>query len=138
MRELSWAGGLIPLLLGCGCCFFHSPFHPMLAGLAVWLLSKMQNWVMLRTRTAKRAPLSACRTCPPGYICFRTGPNPDHGFTSFDTFGWAFLSLFRLMTQDYWERLYQQVPALRMTHICSPGGRKRRGRKCLDSARSLR
>ncbi|NXD77495.1 SCN5A protein, partial [Halcyon senegalensis] len=49
------------------------------------------------------------RTCPPGYRCERTGPNPDYGFTSFDTFGWAFLSLFRLMTQDYWERLYQQT-----------------------------
>uniref|UniRef100_A0A8C3MAN1 Sodium channel protein n=1 Tax=Geospiza parvula TaxID=87175 RepID=A0A8C3MAN1_GEOPR len=47
--------------------------------------------------------------CPPGYKCCRIGPNPDYGFTSFDTFGWAFLSLFRLMTQDYWERLYQQT-----------------------------
>ncbi|NWI79641.1 SCN5A protein, partial [Dryoscopus gambensis] len=47
--------------------------------------------------------------CPPGYKCCKIGPNPDHGFTSFDTFGWAFLSLFRLMTQDYWERLYQQT-----------------------------
>ncbi|NXN52879.1 SCN5A protein, partial [Rynchops niger] len=48
-------------------------------------------------------------TCPPDYVCLRAGPNPDYGFTSFDTFGWAFLSLFRLMTQDYWERLYQQT-----------------------------
>uniref|UniRef100_A0A8C3XFI3 Sodium channel protein n=1 Tax=Cyanoderma ruficeps TaxID=181631 RepID=A0A8C3XFI3_9PASS len=47
--------------------------------------------------------------CPPGYKCCRIGPNPDYGFTSFDTFGWAFLSLFRLMTQDYWERLYRQT-----------------------------
>ncbi|NXM76448.1 SCN5A protein, partial [Serilophus lunatus] len=47
--------------------------------------------------------------CPPGYKCCKIGPNPDYGFTSFDTFGWAFLSLFRLMTQDYWERLYQQT-----------------------------
>ncbi|XP_075562670.1 sodium channel protein type 5 subunit alpha-like [Pelecanus crispus] len=47
--------------------------------------------------------------CPPDYRCLPIGPNPDYGFTSFDTFGWAFLSLFRLMTQDYWERLYQQT-----------------------------
>ncbi|KAG8138736.1 hypothetical protein E2320_001522, partial [Naja naja] len=40
------------------------------------------------------------------------GDNPDFGFTSFDTFGWALLSLFRLMTQDCWERLYQQVASL--------------------------
>ncbi|XP_063157964.1 sodium channel protein type 5 subunit alpha-like [Candoia aspera] len=48
-------------------------------------------------------------SCPPKYVCLKVGENPDYGFTSFDTFGWAFLSLFRLMTQDYWERLYQQT-----------------------------
>ncbi|NXN07888.1 SCN5A protein, partial [Indicator maculatus] len=66
---------------------------------------------MFANNTAKIIPLFliTSRTCPPGYICLRIGPNPDHGFTSFDTFGWAFLSLFRLMTQDYWERLYQQT-----------------------------
>lgn len=37
------------------------------------------------------------------------GDNPDYGYTNFDTFGWAFLSAFRLMTQDYWEALYQMV-----------------------------
>uniref|UniRef100_A0A8C5PRQ0 Sodium channel protein n=1 Tax=Leptobrachium leishanense TaxID=445787 RepID=A0A8C5PRQ0_9ANUR len=47
--------------------------------------------------------------CPEGFICVKTGKNPDYGYTSFDTFGWAFLSLFRLMTQDYWENLYQQT-----------------------------
>ncbi|XP_027647564.2 sodium channel protein type 5 subunit alpha [Falco peregrinus] len=52
---------------------------------------------------------SGAGTCPPNYTCLKIGPNPDYGFTSFDTFGWAFLSLFRLMTQDYWERLYQQT-----------------------------
>ncbi|XP_039539547.1 sodium channel, voltage-gated, type I-like, alpha [Pimephales promelas] len=47
--------------------------------------------------------------CPEGYICMKAGRNPDYGYTSFDSFGWAFLSLFRLMTQDYWENLYQQT-----------------------------
>uniref|UniRef100_A0A670J131 Sodium channel protein n=1 Tax=Podarcis muralis TaxID=64176 RepID=A0A670J131_PODMU len=48
-------------------------------------------------------------SCPDDYICLKAGDNPDFGYTSFDTFGWAFLSLFRLMTQDCWERLYQQT-----------------------------
>uniref|UniRef100_A0A8C0IV22 Sodium channel protein n=1 Tax=Chelonoidis abingdonii TaxID=106734 RepID=A0A8C0IV22_CHEAB len=48
-------------------------------------------------------------SCPRNYICLQVGENPDYGYTSFDTFGWAFLSLFRLMTHDYWERLYQQT-----------------------------
>ncbi|KAJ8350718.1 hypothetical protein SKAU_G00258480 [Synaphobranchus kaupii] len=45
--------------------------------------------------------------CPVNYECKKEGPNPNMGYTSFDNFGWAFLSLFRLMTQDYWENLYQ-------------------------------
>uniref|UniRef100_A0A8D0G1S3 Sodium channel protein n=1 Tax=Sphenodon punctatus TaxID=8508 RepID=A0A8D0G1S3_SPHPU len=47
--------------------------------------------------------------CPEGYVCKKTGRNPNYGYTSFDTFVRAFLSLFRLMTQDYWENLYQLV-----------------------------
>uniref|UniRef100_A0A8C5IIH4 Sodium channel protein n=1 Tax=Junco hyemalis TaxID=40217 RepID=A0A8C5IIH4_JUNHY len=47
--------------------------------------------------------------CPENYTCERIGKNPDFGYTSFDHFGWAFLSVFRLMTQDNWERLYRQT-----------------------------
>ncbi|XP_078084356.1 sodium channel, voltage-gated, type I-like, alpha isoform X7 [Mustelus asterias] len=47
--------------------------------------------------------------CPEGYVCLKAGRNPNYGYTSFDTFSWAFLSLFRLMTQDFWENLYQQT-----------------------------
>nr|XP_036870220.1 sodium channel protein type 10 subunit alpha isoform X1 [Manis javanica] len=47
--------------------------------------------------------------CPTGYLCLKTSDNPDFNYTSFDSFAWAFLSLFRLMTQDSWERLYQQT-----------------------------
>ncbi|CAI9606281.1 unnamed protein product, partial [Staurois parvus] len=47
--------------------------------------------------------------CPEGYRCVKVGRNPDYGYTSFDTFGWAFLSLFRLMTQDSWENLYMKT-----------------------------
>lgn len=39
----------------------------------------------------------------------KAGRNPNYGYTSFDSFGWAFLALFRLMTQDYWENLFQLV-----------------------------
>uniref|UniRef100_A0A8C4PPG0 Sodium channel protein n=1 Tax=Equus asinus asinus TaxID=83772 RepID=A0A8C4PPG0_EQUAS len=45
--------------------------------------------------------------CPEGYKCIKTGRNPNYGYTSYDTFSWAFLALFRLMTQDYWENLFQ-------------------------------
>ncbi|XP_078087761.1 sodium channel, voltage gated, type V-like, alpha b [Mustelus asterias] len=47
--------------------------------------------------------------CPPTFVCLKAGRNPDYNYTSFDNFGWAFLSLFRLMTQDYWENLYHQI-----------------------------
>lgn len=53
---------------------------------------------------------SGAGTCPKGYICLQGyGDNPNYGYTSFDTFGWALLSAFRLMTQDFWENLYQLV-----------------------------
>uniref|UniRef100_A0A669CK90 Sodium channel protein n=1 Tax=Oreochromis niloticus TaxID=8128 RepID=A0A669CK90_ORENI len=47
--------------------------------------------------------------CPEGYTCMKAGRNPNFGYTSFDSFGWAFLALFRLMTQDYWENLFQLI-----------------------------
>uniref|UniRef100_A0A3Q4HGT6 Sodium channel protein n=1 Tax=Neolamprologus brichardi TaxID=32507 RepID=A0A3Q4HGT6_NEOBR len=47
--------------------------------------------------------------CPEGFDCLKVGRNPNYGYTSFDTFGWAFLALFRLMTQDYWEKLFHQT-----------------------------
>ncbi|XP_050797480.1 LOW QUALITY PROTEIN: sodium channel protein type 5 subunit alpha-like [Gopherus flavomarginatus] len=49
------------------------------------------------------------KKCPENYSCQKIGDNPDFGYTSFDHFGWAFLSVFRLMTQDNWERLYRQT-----------------------------
>ncbi|KAK0084025.1 hypothetical protein PV325_007766 [Microctonus aethiopoides] len=53
---------------------------------------------------------SGAGMCEPGYTCLQGyGDNPNYGYTSFDTFGWALLSAFRLMTQDYWENLYQLV-----------------------------
>lgn len=58
------------------------------------------------------ALLFACddSQCEDDYVCLQGfGPNPNYGYTSFDSFGWAFLSAFRLMTQDFWEDLYQLV-----------------------------
>ncbi|XP_019721876.1 sodium channel protein type 4 subunit alpha B-like isoform X2 [Hippocampus comes] len=50
---------------------------------------------------------SGAGMCPEGYMCLRAGPNPNYGFTNYDSFGWAFLALFRMMTQDFWENLLQ-------------------------------
>ncbi|XP_054614770.1 sodium channel protein type 4 subunit alpha B-like isoform X2 [Dunckerocampus dactyliophorus] len=45
--------------------------------------------------------------CPEGFLCLKTGGNPNWGYTSYDSFGWAFLALFRLMTLDFWENLME-------------------------------
>lgn len=51
---------------------------------------------------------SGAGKCPEGTTCLEGfGPNPNYGYTSFDTFGSAYLCAFRLMTQDFWENLYQ-------------------------------
>ncbi|GIY82803.1 hypothetical protein CDAR_608842 [Caerostris darwini] len=48
--------------------------------------------------------------CPPNYTCLQGfGKNPNYGYTNFDSFGSALLSSFRLMTQDFWEDLYQCI-----------------------------
>uniref|UniRef100_A0A668AKJ7 Sodium channel protein n=1 Tax=Myripristis murdjan TaxID=586833 RepID=A0A668AKJ7_9TELE len=75
------------------------------------ILSPPGNLYFLK---GKRDPLlcgnsSSAGQCPEGYRCFKAGRNPNFNYTSFDSFGWAFLSLFRLMTQDFWENLYQQT-----------------------------
>ncbi|XP_047500155.1 sodium channel protein para-like [Penaeus chinensis] len=63
-----------------------------------------------KVEASERRRLYPNRKCPKDYICLQGfGPNPNYGYTSFDTFGWAFLSAFRLMTQDFWESLYQLV-----------------------------
>lgn len=78
----------------------------------LFLVSKAASW-WLCTQSAR--PLlggllsSRYSHCPNDYVCRKTSDNPDFNYTSFDSFAWAFLSLFRLMTQDSWERLYQQV-----------------------------
>nr|QPI69427.1 voltage-gated sodium channel invertebrate type 1 variant [Hapalochlaena lunulata] len=53
---------------------------------------------------------SGAGQCAENYTCLREiGDNPNYGYTSFDNFAWAMLCAFRLMTQDYWENLYQLV-----------------------------
>ncbi|KAM9541648.1 sodium channel protein type 4 subunit alpha B-like isoform 1-T1 [Salvelinus alpinus] len=45
--------------------------------------------------------------CPEGYTCMKAGGNPNYGYTNYDSFGWAYLALIQLMTQDFWENLLQ-------------------------------
>ncbi|XP_003505988.1 sodium channel protein type 11 subunit alpha [Cricetulus griseus] len=47
--------------------------------------------------------------CPEGSTCNKTSFNPDYNYTNFDNFGWSFLAMFRVMTQDSWEKLYRQI-----------------------------
>ncbi|XP_008590935.1 PREDICTED: sodium channel protein type 11 subunit alpha, partial [Galeopterus variegatus] len=47
--------------------------------------------------------------CSDQFKCIHTKINPDYNYTNFDNFGWSFLAMFRLMTQDSWEKLYQQT-----------------------------
>ncbi|KAK5890512.1 hypothetical protein CesoFtcFv8_014029 [Champsocephalus esox] len=77
---------------------------------AIYLLDKRFYYVLPGKKDALLCGFSSgAGHCPEGFHCKKTGRNPDYNYTSFDSFGWAFLSLFRLMTQDYWETLYQQT-----------------------------
>ncbi|XP_045894468.1 sodium channel protein type 4 subunit alpha B-like isoform X1 [Micropterus dolomieu] len=52
---------------------------------------------------------SDAEVCPEGHLCVKGGRNPNYGFTSYDSFGWSLLSVFRLMTQDFRENLVQMT-----------------------------
>ncbi|XP_076097687.1 sodium channel protein para-like isoform X8 [Mytilus galloprovincialis] len=48
--------------------------------------------------------------CKDGYRCMNgTHSNPNYNYTHYDNFGVSLLLSFRLMTQDYWENLYQLI-----------------------------
>lgn len=50
--------------------------------------------------------VSGSGVCPPGFVCLQgVVENPNYGYTSFDTYGWAYLSTIRLFLKDYWEDL---------------------------------
>ncbi|XP_036075629.1 sodium channel protein type 11 subunit alpha isoform X2 [Rousettus aegyptiacus] len=49
------------------------------------------------------------KLCNTAFSRRSTKKNPDYGYTNFDNFGWSFLAMFRLMTQDSWEKLYRQT-----------------------------
>ena len=46
---------------------------------------------------------------PPGYYCAKAGGNPDNGYTSYDNFGGSFLTSFRLVALDAWNRNFYLV-----------------------------
>ncbi|XP_006869194.1 PREDICTED: sodium channel protein type 11 subunit alpha-like [Chrysochloris asiatica] len=48
-------------------------------------------------------------SCSEAFECEHTKYNPDYNYTNFDNFGWSLLAMFRLITQDSWEKLYQQT-----------------------------
>uniref|UniRef100_A0A674C9T0 Sodium channel protein n=1 Tax=Salmo trutta TaxID=8032 RepID=A0A674C9T0_SALTR len=73
----------------------------------IWPINSTENYLANGIIEWLCGPLSSPPSrCPEGYTCMKAGRNPNYGYTSFDSFGWAFLALFRLMTQDFWENLY--------------------------------
>uniref|UniRef100_F7AKN1 Sodium channel protein n=1 Tax=Ornithorhynchus anatinus TaxID=9258 RepID=F7AKN1_ORNAN len=63
----------------------------------------------LQSKAAINGECLGAESCPVGYMCVKSGENPNWNFTSYDNIGWSMLSMFRLMTQDSWELLYQQT-----------------------------
>ncbi|KAH9506937.1 hypothetical protein DERF_011641 [Dermatophagoides farinae] len=72
--------------------------------------SNSSNWYYKTPESPPYLCGNSSQHCPPDYTCLQGfGDNPNYGYTNFDTFGWALLSSFRLMTQDSWETLYQMI-----------------------------
>ncbi|XP_067130873.1 sodium channel protein 1 brain-like [Centruroides vittatus] len=53
---------------------------------------------------------TAARLCPKNYTCLPDiGDNPNHGYTNFDSYGWAVLNTLQLITLDFWEDIYNKI-----------------------------
>ncbi|XP_068729717.1 sodium channel protein 1 brain-like [Montipora capricornis] len=53
---------------------------------------------------------STAGSCPVNYTCMaNAGPNPDHGYTTFDNIGWSLVMALQILTMDYWENLYDKI-----------------------------
>lgn len=71
------------------------------------------------------------RHCNESYTCLCVGPNPNHGYTSFDNFLWSMLTTFQLITLDYWEDVYNKVSVYRSC------GSRARLRSSTDNANQM-
>ena len=82
--------------------FSDESWHKWMTNETSWYINPdTENYIMCGNN-------SGSGTCPEGTSCMQGfGPNPNYGYTSFDTFSAAYLCAFRLMTQDFWENLYQ-------------------------------
>ena len=79
----------------------HENWDKFVHNASNWWLDDDNNFAMCGNS-------SGAGKCEAGYFCLSgVGPNPNYGYTSFDNFIDAYLCAFRLMTQDYWENLYQ-------------------------------
>uniref|UniRef100_A0AAN0LJ60 Multifunctional fusion protein n=3 Tax=Arthropoda TaxID=6656 RepID=A0AAN0LJ60_9ACAR len=69
-----------------------------------WIKDYTDNYMLCSNSSYGQTCNTNISVCLSGY-----GSNPDYNYTNFDNFGWALLCAFRLMTQDFWESLYQMV-----------------------------
>ena len=37
------------------------------------------------------------------------GPNPDHGYTTFDNMGSSLIMALQILTMDFWDNIYNKV-----------------------------
>jgi voltage-gated sodium channel type II alpha len=82
--------------------FTHQAWYDWVTNETAWYKDPSTNMLIMCGNS------SGAGKCPLGTTCLQGfGPNPNYGYTNFDTFDSAYLCAFRLMTQDYWENLYQ-------------------------------
>ncbi|XP_037004239.2 sodium channel protein type 11 subunit alpha [Artibeus jamaicensis] len=73
-------------------------------------ISDLEDWCFEEEGSEfKLCSLWSGGVCSPQFECKNTKTNPDYNYTNFDNFGWSLLAMFRLMTQDSWEKLYRQT-----------------------------
>ncbi|XP_015914101.1 sodium channel protein 1 brain [Parasteatoda tepidariorum] len=83
----------------------HRAYHLHVSNRSSWLLDVDGQPTVCGNKTG-------ARNCPEGYVCLpNLGENPNFGYTNFDSYGWALLTAFQLITLDYWEDVYNKINA---------------------------
>ncbi|XP_051785438.1 sodium channel protein type 3 subunit alpha-like [Erpetoichthys calabaricus] len=92
------------------------PFIPGLSALRAFRALKMISLLPANWLVQDDIDINVCGNasstgrCPANYTCLSdVGLNPNSGFTSYDHFGWGFVTSFQLLTLDRWENCYHLI-----------------------------
>ncbi|XP_054720547.1 sodium channel protein 60E-like [Uloborus diversus] len=94
-------------------CIFNVPFQNVSHATYALHVNNRSSWLLDSDgQPAVCGNRTGTRHCPENYTCLPgIDENPNFGYTNFDSYGWALLTTFQLITLDFWEDVYNKINA---------------------------